>query len=59
MHSANDFAQQFFMNFSSKCHDDIFNIASFKESTCKENVTECLSMITCGRSVSSAFVICV
>ena len=39
VHSANDFDRQFCMNFNSKCYDDVVNIASFKESTCKENVT--------------------
>ena len=34
------------MNFSSKCNDDIVNNASFKESTCKENMTECVPMLT-------------
>ena len=41
MHSENDFAQQFCMNFNSKSHDDIVNIASLKVSSCKKNVTEC------------------
>ena len=41
MHSENDFVQQFCMNFNSKSHDDIVNIASLKVSSCKKNVTEC------------------
>ena len=54
MHSPNDFAQQFFMNFSSKWHDGIVNIDLFKKSTCKEKLTECVSMITVEEDVELA-----
>ena len=45
MHSANDLAQQFYMNLNSKCHNDIVNIA-FSRKVHAKRMTECVSMIT-------------